>query len=96
MSKLPKQWRHWCRKAGLRPYCGGMRRYEWFYLKGHGRVWRLNCLNMLQCGDSYADFSKWALCDIEQTPCPTNEAQFLAAVRELLALKSEREHCESK
>ena len=64
-----------------------MRRYEWFYLKGHGRVWRLNCLNMLQCGDSYADFSKWALCDIEQIPCPTNEAQFLAAVRELLAKK---------
>lgn len=83
--KLPKQWRHWCKKAGLRPYYGkGRRWYEWFYLKGHGRVWRVNCSDMLGCGDTHKEFNRWVLCRSEVTPRPNNEVEFIAAVQELL------------
>lgn len=92
--KPPKQWKHWCQKAGLSRY-GSMAsrsRYlsGWFYLKGHGRVWRLNCHNQLQCGDTYADFDRWALCNIEQAPCPSSLAEFRSTVKDLLA--QAREH----
>lgn len=83
--KLPKQWRHWCKKAGLHPHYGGRRWHEWFYLKGHGRVWRINCDDMLECGDTYAEFNRWALCNSKEVSRPTNQSQFLAAVRDLLA-----------
>lgn len=85
--RLPKQWRRWCQKAGLRPHYGGRRRYEWLYLKGHGRVWRINCNDALECGDTYAEFDRWALCDREEVPRPTSEAQFVAAVRCLLGMQ---------
>ena len=85
MLELPKQWRHWCRKAGLRPTYGGRRHYDWSYLKGRGRFWRLNCHGMFQCGDTYAEFDRWALCKIAELPCPKSELQFIDAVRALLA-----------
>lgn len=86
MQKLPKQWRHWCQKAGLRPHFKRSRRqHEWFYLKGHGRVWRLNCEEQLQCGDTYAEFDRWALCQIEEAPRPRSQAEFVATVKRLVA-----------
>lgn len=85
--KLPKQWKHWCKKAGLRPHGGGRRWYDWCYLKGHGRVWRINCHNKLQCGDTYEEFDRWALCDIEEGIFPTSESQLVFMVQELLLRK---------
>lgn len=92
-QKLPKQWKHWCRQAGLRRqgWKGSHKgRYAsaWMYLQGRGRMWRLNCHGQFQRGDTYADFDRWALCDIEQTTRPNSLREFLAAVNGLLALKA--------
>jgi hypothetical protein len=87
--KLPKQWKDWCRAARLRQRDEGRDKRGlgsgWFYLHGHGREWRLNCHNMIQCGDTYADFDRWALCDIREAPAPTTRAEFVAVVRALVA-----------
>jgi len=86
MIKLPKQWKHWCRAARLAPRDSGRRgQYAWMYLRGRGREWRLNDRGMLQCGDTYADFDRWALCDIREAGAPKSRAEFLATVRDLLA-----------
>lgn len=85
--KLPKQWKHWCASAGLRQRS---RKYDkrkihtWFYLHGHGREWRVNCHSMLQCGDTYADFDRWALCDIKEVALPKTKDSFVQAVRYLV------------
>ena len=44
---------------------------------------------MFQCGDTYDQFDRWALCDIKQVPAPTTLASFLAAVNSLLAAKEQ-------
>lgn len=90
MEPLQKQWRHWCREAGLKPHYGGRRNnHNWYYLKGHGRVWRLNCFNMLQCGDTLEDFDRWALCSISETERPTSLSGFKETVQSLLKLANE-------
>ncbi len=90
-SKLPKQWKHWCEKAGLRPHSNRPSsergEWAWWYLKGHGRVWRINDKGMFQCGDTYADFDRWALCDIEEIPLPQYDKEFELAIKTLLSLK---------
>lgn len=88
MQRLPKQWKNWCQRAGLRLYSGAdsysRREGAWYYLRGHGRVWRLNCHHMLQCGDTLQEFDRWALCNIVETAQPTSLAQFKVAVRALV------------
>jgi hypothetical protein len=86
MSKLPKQWRHWCadQKLKIHGYKKGQRQWQWFCLKGKGYVWRVNCYGMLQRGDSYKDFDRWALCSIDEVPLPLTLAEFRAAVKLLL------------
>lgn len=89
-QKVPKQWKHWCQQAGLTRHGAKGRhrgRYPsaWFYLMGHGRMWRVNDQAQLQCGDAYADFDRWALCRTEEAPRPQSRAEFKATVRELLA-----------
>lgn len=87
--RLPKQWEHWCRDQKLSPH--GKRykksRSEWLYLQGRGHYWRVNCHGMLQRGDTYADFDRWALCEIDEAPMPTTRAEFRNAVRNLLSTK---------
>lgn len=88
-QKLPKQWKHWCQQAGLRrhgPKGRNKGRYAgaWFYLQGRGRMWRLNCHGRFECGDTYAEFDRWALCTIEDAPRPSTLWEFKATVAELL------------
>lgn len=85
-NKLPKQWKDWCAAAHLTPHGPGGKRpgHRWWYLKGHGRLWRVNCHMNFQCGDTYADFDRWALCDIQETPLPQTKQQFVDAVASLL------------
>lgn len=83
--KLPKQWKDWCRRSGLSPMTTRFKgRWTWHYLKGHGRVWRVNCYVMFQCGDTLKDFDRWALCSIKETPIPQSKAEFKAVVKKLL------------
>jgi hypothetical protein len=99
VSKLPKQWKHWCADSKLKPHGTRGRDktkdHSWFYLKGHGRYWRLNCHNEFECGDTYEEFDRWALCTIEYTAMPKTRAEFRAAVKHLLELQAINEH-ESK
>lgn len=87
--KLPKQWKHWCADQRLRlhgrKFSHGLR--QWFYLKGHGHYWRVNCYGMLQCGDTYEEFDRCALCDIAETTMPATRAEFRAAIGKLLQEK---------
>lgn len=88
--KLPKQWAHWCRKNGFRPHGPktGKDSYRWLYLKGHGHVWRVNCHAQFQCGDTYAEFDRWALCEIQELNLPQTQEQFVMDYEYLLYLKA--------
>lgn len=83
---LPKQWKHWCADSHLKPHhhAGG-----WMYLRGRGRFWRVNCWGDFQCGDTYADFDRWALCNIHEAPMPRTREQFREAVAGLLVCHAE-------
>lgn len=87
--KLPKQWKHWCADQRMRlhgrKFSHGIK--EWLYLKGHGHYWRVNCFGMFQCGDTYEEFDRWALCDIVETPMPTTREEFRQAIKKLLQEK---------
>lgn len=88
MRKLPKQWKHWCKLAGMKPHSNRPSaergEWAWWYLKGRGRVWRINDKGMFQCGDTYADFDRWALCEIEEATMPINHREFRETVANLL------------
>ena len=92
--KLPKQWKHWCQKAGLRRYSNRVHKWDrnsdaWCYLKGRGFVWRINCFGHFQRGDTHEEFDRWALCQIDQIDhIPASETEFLNTV-ELLISKYE-------
>ncbi len=84
-SKLPKQWRHWCADSRLRP-TGYDKRSHWsrFSLVGRGFHWRVNDKNMLQRGDNYANFDRWALCTVFEAPVPQSLAEFRKFVQQAL------------
>lgn len=90
MQKLPKQWKDWCKAARLRPRDKGRDKrglgFAWFYLHGHGREWRVSCFGVLQCGDTYAEFDRWALCSIKDIELPKSKSEFVEAVKNLVAL----------
>lgn len=84
---LPKQWRHWCADQHLRVYYKRSKaQHQWFYLRGRGYVWRVNCYGMFQRGDDYASFDRWALCDINEVPLPQTRAEFRLMVQQLVSL----------
>jgi hypothetical protein len=76
---LPKQWRHWLGRSGLRPAFVGRRPYCYLYFKGRGFYWRiayhyngdLQGKYTIQRGDTYSRFDRWALCriyELQHTP----------------------------
>lgn len=91
--KLPKQWRHWCRKAGLRPEAR-IARYNrstsaWMSLNGQGRKWRIALRDqyplveedcVFQAGDTYEDFDRWALSERCSFEIPQTWAEFKRAM----------------
>ena len=78
--KLPKQWANWCADSGLR-FNGSE-----FYLKGKGRHWRVNCYAEFECGDTYEEFDRWALCNIDFLDnVPQTFAAFKWAVETLVS-----------
>ena len=85
--KLPKQWRHWCADQKLRIH--GTKRgqgvWQWFYLRGKGFYWRVNCYGMLQRGDAYADFDRWSMCRTYEVPLPQTRAEFRDAIARLIS-----------
>jgi len=91
--KLPKQWKHWCKKAGLRPettfrYTDGLRRSgRWMSLNGQGRKWRISLRNtanqndcVFQAGETYEKFDRWARSRRTTFEIPQTWAEFKAAL----------------
>ena len=92
--KLPKSWKHWCKTNRFVTHSSNKsekRQSAWFYLKGHGHVWRINDQGMFQRGDNYEEFDRWALCsDIHEEPVPQTAQQFKDfVVRALSAAKQQ-------
>ena len=87
--KLPKQWKHWCRKMHLRPIMSDTYYYHqkhWFYLKGNGFCWRVNCNWEFERGDTNEEFDRWALCNIDKVDyIPQTFEEFEYAVESLIA-----------
>jgi len=89
--KLPKQWKYWCRKYGLKPHVLWRRnsRYTrstpaWFYLTGYDRVWRVNHNGLFQIGDLLTKFERWSLCNpIISVEIPKTEKEFELAIVEM-------------
>lgn len=82
--KLPKQWKRWCKIAGLKPIKYRRDKWSYYYLKGHERYWRINRHDMFQCGDTYHEFDRWANSEIRECPIPQSQQQFVDAVQDLL------------
>lgn len=84
--KLPKQWRHWCKLAGLRPEGGhGQGNWRWVYLIGRGRRWRLNCYNQFQMSVPLKEFDRWANSVAAfYARCPQTEREFLTVVNTMV------------
>jgi len=87
---LPKQWLHWCKLARLstasKPKWGRGVYNLGLYLKGRAHYWRVNCFGMFQIGDRIDDWDKWGRSHIVEVPMPTNEKDFLEAVRKMRAM----------
>ena len=84
--KLPKQWYHWCYKAGLK-YDGDARRNKWkyCYLRGRNRMWRINCHGQLDMSCTIDKFDRWANShEFSIDELPTNEKQFLQVIEFML------------
>lgn len=80
--KLPKQWKHWCDKIGLQSHGRKSRKeYDYCYLKGRGRYWRVNMYGEFEASESYETFDRWAN-SIEKTfdALPTCYNQFKSMV----------------
>ena len=89
--KIPKQWKHWCKSAKLKPQCATYQRYKssWLYLQGLGHVWRLNCHDQFQIVDRIEDFDRWALCSgIISVSKPASKKEFLNVVACLISEKN--------
>ena len=91
--KLPKQFKDWIYAAGLRvpnysfnKFRIRRKKHLLYNLKGKGHHWRINCHGELECGDTYVEFDRWALCKITSTDMKQikNKQQFVSAVNQLL------------
>lgn len=94
--KLPKQWKHWCKKLRLRPESKCVKATDnWAYLNGQGRKWRIaqrNANNQSDCifqaGDLLADFDRWAISERRNFEIPKTWEEFKNAVHSVRGLKS--------
>ena len=85
--KLPKQWNRWIKKAGLvNTYSSDLARCsDAYYFKGYGRLWRLNCHDMLEISQPLEEFDRWAnSVESRVTMNATNEKEFIALVKGLV------------
>ena len=80
-EKLPKQWRRWAEKAGLKIMDDWGQRRGGYYMIGRGRQWRVNCYHVFEVSCPTEHFDRWANSRGGFVAVfPRTEAQFLAAV----------------
>lgn len=89
--KLPKQFHHWMKKAGIvrKSRLKGRKGYRikdhlW---TGHGRHWRINCRGIFECSERFTTFDRWANSNPQvgvEAETLDNERLALAVVRTML------------
>ena len=78
---LPKQWKHWCKKAGLRVdsprYHSWYSRkdYYWTSLRSSTRCWRIDVNGLLCVSCHRDDFDRWANSEVTKYPFPQSEKE---------------------
>ena len=90
MVKLPKQWRHWCKLAGLKPQWMPRTKDSKSNMVGKGRNWRVTCDNKFQVSEPLSVFDRWANSALGSIDLPTTEKDFLKAVGKLLGKSDEQ------
>lgn len=78
--KLPKQWKHWCKKARIKCFfkdpCS---------MIGRDRQWRVNMHSIFECSCPLEHFDRWANSrGAEWDGTPESEHEFLIAVERLI------------
>lgn len=88
--KLPKQWRRWLKKAGLKlsscSHESRNRRWlsEYCCIKGFNRHWRVDCVGNLDMSEPIGDFDRWANSQESSVPMSAKtEAEFVALVESM-------------
>lgn len=84
--KLPKQWRHWCKLAGLKSEshnAGKCSRGKWTYfsLIGFSRHWRVNCHATFDMSETFDTFDRWANSHELTMPMPKTKDEFLKTIK---------------
>lgn len=81
-TRLPKQWKYWAKKAGLKPSGKSGREYwDKFYLTGKDRYWRVNDKGDFECSCPIEYFDRWANSrGVFLVGIPACEKEFLGAV----------------
>jgi hypothetical protein len=77
--KLPKQWKHWVYRLGLKENKGfgkDRKKYSKFYLNGFNRLWRINCLNQFQYSEKLDTFDRWSNSTEGTFPIPQSFKEF--------------------
>jgi len=85
--KLPKQWRYWVKKAGLK--IDGRESIHDSSLIGRNRVWRVDCSGNLEVSCPLEHFDRWSNSSGAEMKLPRSEKEFLASVKELLHLSKD-------
>jgi hypothetical protein len=81
--KFPKQWKHWAKLAGLKPYTirGGAGN---FGFTGRGRHWRVSRFGDFQSSFHLRDFDRWSNSILNTyRGIPQTQAEFFNAVEYL-------------
>lgn len=86
--KLPKQWKHWVKSAGLKleSHNHKWKRSNWalFTLVGRNRVWRVNCDAKFECSCPSEHFDRWANSrGSAEYDIPKTKQEFLDLVKKL-------------
>jgi hypothetical protein len=82
--RLPRQWRHWCRLAGLRTQYHRRIQSSHWTLQGLGRNWRVNSRGVFQVSCVLEDFDRWSNSTLAEVSLPQSLAEFEKSVRLLL------------
>jgi hypothetical protein len=92
MANLPKQWKHWLKKAGFDPLDEFEKRHPTNW-KGFGRHWRININNWLQASETKETFDRWANSVFFSTEgIPQTEHEFLERIKHMRRRMERKEH----
>jgi hypothetical protein len=86
--RLPKQWLHWAKLAGLKPESSdkNYRHGRNPYLRGRNRNWRVTNQGYFECSCPLQRFDKWANSVGSQChSLPETKQQFLILIASLIA-----------